>query len=185
MDASVHSTRHGSLMETAEEILRRRADSLSTESEAESIHDMLAILLFRMGVEWYAVKVADVREIYQEYTLTSIPCVPDFVLGVVNIRGEILSVTDLSKMMRLGAVSSTEVQPPAIVIKNSECVTAIVIDEIGDIAEIPLEQVEPPISVIDKAQGEFIAGSIHIEEKMIGLIAVDRILQPIGAGGRH
>lgn len=171
---------------TDEEVLKRRAVSLATEETEEQISNQLAILLFRIGGEWYAVRVSDVREIFQEYSVTPIPCVPQFILGVINIRGEILSVTDCAAMMGLGSIEMDGlVVPPAIVVADEETVTALVVDEIGDIAEVPESAVEPPISIIDRAQAEFIAGSVHVGESMVGLISLDRVLAPVVTGGRH
>jgi purine-binding chemotaxis protein CheW len=152
-----------------QEILDRRAESLAQEAAEEHIAD---------------VKVEDVREIYQEYVITTIPCVPDFVLGVVNIRGEIISVTDVARLMRLGALTTDLAVAPAIVIKNDECTTAIVVDEIGDIADVPRDGVEPPLSTIDKTQAEFIAGSLYVDHRLLGLINTDRVLEPVTAVSR-
>ncbi|MDH4139859.1 MAG: chemotaxis protein CheW [Coriobacteriia bacterium] len=174
------ASEESALSATAEEILRRRAASLAQEAESEEATDMMGILLFRLAEEWYAVRVEDVREIYQEYLVTPIPCVPDFIHGVVNIRGEIISVTDIAMVMRLGRVSTETDMPPAIVIQNDECATAIVVDEIGDIADVPAGGIEPPLSTIDKVQAEFIAGSLHVDSKLVGLLNIERVLQPIG-----
>lgn len=174
-----------SLADKADEILARRADSLARESLDEEVTDRIALLLFRIGEEWYAVRVSDVREIFQEYAITSIPCVPDYILGVVNVRGEILSVTDPAKLMRLGAVDlGVAEHPPAIVIANETVVTALIVDEIGDISEVANDAIEPPVSIIDRAQAEFIAGSVHIADTMVGLINIDRMLEPV-VSGRH
>lgn len=176
----------GSFIESAEEILRHRAESLAVEAETEEVSDRLALLLFRIADEWYAVGVNDVREIFQEYDITTIPCVPDFIPGVVNVRGEILSVTDPARLMRLGSISfDGEIPPPAIVISNGEVASAVVVDEIGDITEVPRDSVEPPVSIIDRAQAEFIAGSVYIEGSMVGLLHVQRVLEPVVASGRH
>jgi len=174
------------LAESSEEILSRRAESLALETSDEEVSDQLSLLLFRIADEWYAVRVSDVREIFQEYEITEIPCVPTYVLGVVNVRGEILSVTDSASIMGIGSVQTVDgVEPPAIVIANDEVATALVVDEIGDITDIPKGAVEPPLSIIDRAQAEFIAGSVHIQDFMVGLLNVDRVLQPIVASGRH
>jgi purine-binding chemotaxis protein CheW len=170
-----------SLFHSAEEILKERAASLARETIEGEDSDTMGILLFRLGDEWYSVKVSDVREIYQEYTVTPVPCTPSFIEGVVNIRGEIISVTDLAKLMQLGSVVPDENEaPPAIVVQNDDRATAMVVDEIGDITEMPLDGVEPPLSVMDKQQAEFVAGSVYVDERLIGLVNVDRILKPIG-----
>ena len=182
VDESTETPQEGALEHAAEEVLRRRAASLAREAIEEEADDQIGILLFRLDDEWYAVKVEDVREIYQEYEVTPIPCVPDFILGVVNIRGEIISVTDIAKLMRLGALTSDEEMPPTIVSQNEEFATAMVVGEIGDIADIPTDGVEPPLTVMDRSQAEYIAGSVYVDERLIGLLNVDRVLEPVGAG---
>jgi len=173
------------LSNTAEEVLRRRAESLARESADEEVTDRLALLLFRIGDEWYAVRVSDVREIFQEYEVTPIPCVPSFILGVVNVRGEILSVTDPARLMNLGSVEGDGlVTPPAIVVCNEEVATALVVDEVGDIAEVANDSIEPPVSIIDRTQAEFVAGSVYVEGTMVGLISIARMLEPV-VSGRH
>lgn len=170
----------------AERILRDRAESLARESSDEEASDRLSLLLFRIGDEWYSVRIDDVREIFQEYELTTIPGVPDHILGVVNVRGEILSVTDPARLMRLGTVSSDGlVPPPAIVIKRDDVVTALVVDEIGDIADIACDAIEPPVSIIDRTQAEYISGSVCIGDGMVGLVSIEKILEPVSTGNRH
>lgn len=177
--------RSHALSETAEEVLTRRAESLSLQELDEETSDHLSLLLFRIGDEWYAVGVGAVREIFQEYEVTSIPCVPDFILGVVNVRGEILSVTDPARMMHIGSIEESDgIKPPAIVIADDEVATALVVDEIGDITDVPNGSIEPPVSIIDRAQAEFIEGSVFVGGAMVGLLKVARILEPIGATGR-
>jgi purine-binding chemotaxis protein CheW len=174
------------LAETAEEILDRRASSLALETADEEVSDQLSLLLFRIADEWYAVPVSDVREIFQEYAVTTIPCVPEYILGVVNVRGEILSVTDPARLMQLGTVEPVEgVMPPAVVITDEEIATALVVDEIGDIVECSSDELEPPISIIDRTQAEFIAGSLHVGDIMVGLLSIERVLEPVVAGGRY
>ena len=120
------------------------------------------------------------REIFQEYEVTPIPCVPDYICGVVNVRGEILSVTDPAKLMGLGSIGSeSSLVLPAVVVDKGDVSTALLVDEIGDIVEVPTGAIEPPVSIIDRAQAEFVAGSVFVEERMVGLLNVDRVLQPI------
>jgi len=175
--------------ETAEEIrqeLLRRAEALAIESSDEETLDTVAILRFRLGAEWYAVRVSEVREIFHEYEITSIPCVPDHILGVVNVRGEILSVTDPAKLMGIGRVNPEELmRPPAVVIARDDLATALVVDEIGDITEVDARLIEPPISTIDRRQAEFIVGTIHDTSTLLGLVSIDKVLEPVVTGARH
>jgi len=165
------------------EELRRRAESLAQVQEEEVVADAKGLLLFRLGEEWYAFPIEGVREIYNDYTVTRIPRVPDFILGVVNVRGEIVSVTDLGTMIRVPSRTQRsigDVLPSAIIVGNEHCVTAVVVDEIGDIAEVPNGAIEPALSTLDRAQAEFVAGSVYLDDRLIGIVNLDKVLEPIG-----
>jgi len=167
---------------TIDEVLEARARSLALETLEETPIDLVALLLFRIADEWYAVRVSDVREVFQEYDVTPIPCLPEFILGVTNVRGEIISVTDPAPMSSVGRVTgSVDEHPPAIVVTNGRVTTALIVDEVGDIAEIPSEALEPAVGIIDRAQAEFISASACVDETLVGVLNVDRILAPLGA----
>ena len=178
--------REFNIADSAEQILLRRAESLARETVEERAEESTSVLLFRIADEWYAIRVGDVREIFQEYELTAIPCLPPYVLGVVNVRGEILSVTDPAVLMQLGSIEAEgTTQPPAIVITDGDIATAIVVDEVGDIAEVSADMIEGPISTIDRTQGAFISASICVDDVMVGLMNTARVLEPIVVGPKH
>lgn len=165
------------------DVLRRRAESLAQAQEEEFDTQTFGLLLFRLGDEWYAFPIDGVREIYNEYAVTRIPRVPEFILGVINVRGEIMSVTDLGVMMRVPSRVMREhgdELPASIIIANETCVTAVVVDEISDILEVSREAVEPALSTLDKAQAEYVAGSVYVDGRLIGIVNLDKVLEPIG-----
>ena len=104
--------RHGGSLD--HDILRQRAESLAAEQVETAEESRDDVLLFSLGEEWYGVRIGQVREIYNEYAITPIPCVPDFIVGVINIRGEIVSVTDLSKLMGAGATVAPDERGRAV-----------------------------------------------------------------------
>ncbi len=165
--------------QSIEDILRRRADSLAAEQQEEAVEDMLSLLLFSLGEEWYAVPIRSVREIYNEYLVTPVPCVPQFILGVMNIRGEIVSVTDVKQLLRLPP-AEPDGTSPVIVVDNDKCATALLVDIIGDIADVPYSALEAPVATLDKSQAAFVSGSIFVEGRLVGLLDLEAILTPIG-----
>lgn len=168
------------MSEAALEVLRRRAASLATEQSEEVADDRVGLLAFQLGPEWYAVSVESVREIYNEYRVTRIPCVPSFIRGVINIRGEIISVTDIASLMGTAGTPDSG-EGCAIVIQNDECVTAMVVNAIADIVEVPREAIEPPLSTIDKGQAEFVTGSVFLDGRLVAVLNTEKVLEPIGA----
>jgi purine-binding chemotaxis protein CheW len=167
-----------------EEVLRQRAESLALEQDDQLDEQRHGILLFALGDEWYGVRIAQVREIYNEYVITSVPCVPDYINGVINIRGEIVSVTDMRAMMGLGRTEAIGVdgQLPVIVVCDETVCTALVVDAIGDIAEVSAEAMEPPLAILDRAQADFVSGTFYVAGQLVALVNLTRVLAPVVSG---
>jgi purine-binding chemotaxis protein CheW len=167
-----------------EEVLQQRAESLALEQAERSDEQRSGILLFALGDEWYGVRIAQEREIYNEYVITPVPCVPDYINGVINIRGEIVSVTDMRAMMGLGRTEGVgaEGQLPVIVVCDETVCTALVVDAIGDIAEVSVEAMEPPLAILDRAQADFVAGTFYVAGQLVALVNLTRVLAPIVSG---
>lgn len=183
MTSADHLEAAAVMNDKSREVLKARAESLAQAENEDVAVQTTGLLLFRLGEEWYAVPIEGVREIYNDYTVTRIPRVPDFILGVINVRGEIVSVTNLGEMMRVPSrteLDADELLPSAIIVATEECVTAIVVDEIGDIVDVPTDSIEPPLSTLDKAQAEFVSGSVYVEGQLIGIVNLNKVLEPIG-----
>jgi purine-binding chemotaxis protein CheW len=170
-----------SLADEVEEVLRRRAEALARRAQEDSTLQRSALLVFRVGTRWYAVSVEAIREIFQDYEVSEIPCAPEFVRGVVSIRGEIVSVTDAATLMSIGRTNGGESEA-AVVLENEECTTALLVDEVGGLIDVPASGVEPPLPHMDDSLAEYVTATIFLGDKLISVVNVDRILQPIGAG---
>ena len=164
------------------DILKKRADSLSQIDEEQGTLETVGLLLFRLGEEWYAVRIDDVREIYNDFVITRIPRLPAHVLGVINVRGEIVSVVDIAALMHVhadGEHEGTE-EPNGIIVRNERCVSTLVVDEIGDIIDVPRDSFEPPLSTLDRSQAEFVNASVYTDGSLVGVINLDKVIEPIG-----
>lgn len=166
------------LPEVAIEVLKRRATSLAQEPEQDQAAQHLELLTFHVGEEWYAVDIESVQEIHSDYRITPLPSVPQQILGVINIRGEITSVTDFRLLLGFPQIEMTDA--PVIVVGDGSVETALVVDSIGDIVDVAREAVEAPLSVIDKRHVEYVEGSVAIGDRMIALVNLRKVLKPIG-----
>jgi purine-binding chemotaxis protein CheW len=104
LEAARERAAHGwrPTLEEARRILKARAAALAREPEPPGDpRDALEVIEFALAYERYAVESAHVREVYPLKELTPLPCTPPFVLGIVNVRGQILSVLDLRRFFEL------------------------------------------------------------------------------------
>lgn len=173
------------LLRSAEEILRARAESLSQVAVEERAADVVSLLLFRLGEEWYATEVGSVREIIQDHTVTPLPGVPEHILGVMNVRGEILSVTDPACLMEVGCDERGVHHASAVVIESDDVATAFVVDEIGDIVEIERDELEPPVSTASRKAAEYVSATACVNGQLVGVIDARAVLEPVVAGARR
>jgi purine-binding chemotaxis protein CheW len=173
------AARFGELDRTAAEVLRERAESLAQEYEADHVGSVVEILTCTVGEESYGVHVEDVKEIVSDYRVTYVPGVPDRILGVINVRGEIVSLTDMRRV--LGAESAE--QPPGdgvIIVGDDVCATALVVDDIGDIVEVPADRIEPPLSVADEVHMRHVKSSFTMDGTTVSVLGLEAVLAPVG-----
>ncbi len=122
-------------------ILRERAKKLAqkrTDEDSES--DSLQVIEFRLCHERYGAEVDYIREVYPLKDITAVPCVPSFVLGIMNVRGQVVSVLDIRGFFDLPIQPGTELSKVLIVGKDDmEC--GILTDEVVGEKKVPLEMI--------------------------------------------
>jgi purine-binding chemotaxis protein CheW len=171
------------VVESAEDILRRRAQELAQAKEERESKPQHAVLSFKVSDEWCAVPVAAVREIVRDFAVTPLPCVPARVLGVTNLRGEIVSVTGATELLQLGSAGSVGPKPSvAIVLTDGALATAFVVDEVGDIIEVDEAALEPVISMSDRG-AECFSAVLESRGRLMSVIDVRRVLDPVRSEG--
>src|SRR5947207_13378668 len=89
----------------AEQVLKRRAEQLAKLPPSADAGDEVEVLVCRLGTERYAVETRHLRAVQWASGITPVPCTPGFVVGIVSVRGEIVTVLDLCAMIGLGTWS--------------------------------------------------------------------------------
>ncbi|HEY5119416.1 MAG TPA: chemotaxis protein CheW [Anaerolineales bacterium] len=127
-------------------ILKARARVLAKETEeAGAAREFLDIIEFSLAAETYGIESEFVREVYPLKDFTPLPGTPPFVLGIVNVRGQILSVIDLKKFFNLPEKGLGQLNK-VIIIRNDRMEFGILTDAVLDARPIPLESIQaaPP-----------------------------------------
>jgi purine-binding chemotaxis protein CheW len=138
----------GTLEATPEEkrtILRARANSLAQDPERKGeAEEYLEVLAFLLAHETYAVETVFIREVYPLTELTPLPCTPDYISGIINIRGQILTILDMKKFFDLPEKGLTNLNR-VIVVREGDMELGILADEILSIRDIPASELHPPL----------------------------------------
>ncbi|MBI5643251.1 MAG: purine-binding chemotaxis protein CheW [Deltaproteobacteria bacterium] len=115
--------------ERKSEILRKRAQLFASVEKPVAQADFIEAVEFMLAYEKYAVESAFVREIFPMTELTPVPCTPSFVLGIINVRGQIISVIDIKKFFDLPEKGLTDLNK-VIILKSEDMEFGILADSI-------------------------------------------------------
>lgn len=126
---------------------------MPTETPGEHIE----VVEFVLAHERYAIESHYVREVTPLENLTPLPCTPAFVLGIVNVRGEILSVIDLKKFFDLPEKGLTDLNK-VIVLQSGNMLFGILADVIAGVRCIPLTGIQPSLPTLTGVREEYLKG---------------------------
>lgn len=144
--------------EEAKRILKTRAQVLAQEpAKEEAGDDYIEVVEFVLAYEQYAVETRHVREIYPLEHLTPLPCTPAFVLGIVNVRGEILSVIDLKKFFDLPEKGLTDLNK-VIVLRSENMQFGILADAVIGARRIRLAGIQPSLPTLTGVREAYLKG---------------------------
>jgi purine-binding chemotaxis protein CheW len=139
-------------------ILHERALALALEPNAAQTQEHgIEVIEFGLAHEHYAVESAHVREVYPLENLTPLPCTPAFVLGIVNLRGEIVSVIDLRKFFDLPQTGLPDLNK-VIVLESASMVFGILADVIHGVRRIPLAEIQPSLPTLTGIREKYLKG---------------------------
>lgn len=146
---------------------------------AEQSGDSHQYLTFNLSNETFALGILAIKEIIEYSEPTTVPMMPDYLRGVINLRGRVVPVIDLAK--RFGKVAMAVTKRTCIVIVEIEFESerhdvGVVVDSVNAVLEIPSEDIEPPPSFGMRVRSEFIAGMGKINGKFVMLIAPQKLL---------
>jgi purine-binding chemotaxis protein CheW len=145
-------------------------------SGSEQTHQYLTFVL---AGEVFAMGILAIKEIIEYADLTVVPMMPEYVRGVINLRGAVVPVIDLS--VRFGKASSPVTKRTCIVIieimANSERhVLGVVVDAVNAVLDIPAGEIEPPPAFGASIRTDFIQGMGKVNGKFVVLLDVDHVL---------
>ncbi len=131
----------------------------------------------RIGDDEYCVDIMAVREIRGWTPATKLPHAPSFVCGVINLRGSVLPVIDLSARLGIGATAARE-RNVIIIVQLREQTLGLLVDAVSDILCASEEDMHVTPSVASETAREFVEGLITVGKRMIRILNLDRLAPP-------
>jgi purine-binding chemotaxis protein CheW len=145
-------------VEEKKRILQARAKALAQEpAREEAAQEALEVVEFLLAYERYGIESSYVREVYPLKELTPLPGTPSFVLGIINERGQILSVIDLKKFFDLPEKGLTDLNR-VIIVRNDHMEFGILADTILGVRAIPFTDLQPSLPTLTGIREEYLKG---------------------------
>ena len=135
----------------------------------------LQLVVFNVGKELYGVGIDSVKEIVRVPDVTEVPDSPEFLEGVINLRGRVVPVIDLRKRLRLNGAERTK-STRVLITGNSGSIVGLLVDSVSEVIKIQPDAIEDPPEMISAIGVEYITGVAKIEEKLIIILNIKKVL---------
>lgn len=154
-------------------ILKQRAKDLAKQKERQDQNiSTIETVAFVLSNEQYAIELNFIREVYPLNDLTSLPCTPSFVSGIINVRSQIVSIIDLKKFFDLPD-HDADTKKRVIILHNNQMEFGILADEIIGVLSIPVNDIQMSMLTLKGIGSEYIKG---VTEKRIVILDAEKIL---------
>ncbi len=134
---------------------------------------------FQLGAETFGIAILKVQEIIGLLPITHVPRTPEFVRGVINLRGKVIPVVDLRRKFALETIEDTEltcIMVVQVAMDDREVTMGIIVDQVSEVMDIQAGQVEPTPSLGATEAENFLLGIGKFNQIVVLLLDVDRVL---------
>ncbi len=136
-------------------------------------------LTFKLGAEEFGLEILKVQEIIKLMEITRVPRTPEFVRGVINLRGKVIPVIDLRLKFQMESQATTD-KTCVIVVQvaqgDSRVTTGVIVDEVSEVLDIAAEQIEPAPEFGSAVDTAFILGMGKVAKRVVMLLDVDKVM---------
>ncbi|MHB0912683.1 MAG: chemotaxis protein CheW [Armatimonadota bacterium] len=145
------------------------------EEYASVIADEEQLVVFELASESYGVDIGAVNTIIRMQEITEIPRSPEFVEGVINLRGSIIPVIDLRRRFGLSAGEETKASRIVVVEAGGQMI-GMVVDAVTETLRLSQDAIEPPSPVVTTTDSEYVRGVGKLENRLVILLDLNKVL---------
>ncbi|MGA2296513.1 MAG: chemotaxis protein CheW [FCB group bacterium] len=150
-------------------------NKVNKQIEKSTLSELLQLVTFHLCDEEFAVDILNIQGINRMVQVTKVPNSPDFVEGIINLRGQVIPIIDLRK--RIGMPPKEyDKHTRFIVVEIQKIVIGFIVDSVNEVLRIDRGVTEPPPTVVGNIENEFITAIAKLEDRLITLLDLDKIL---------
>lgn len=134
-------------------------------------------VIFQLGDEEYGVNITQAKEIIKPSKITNVPNTDEHILGVINLRGQIVPVVDLRKRFNIkSSIENEKDKERIITVEVRENLIGLVVDGVNEVVWVDWDELEPAPEVSGGIKQEFIEGVGKIDDRLLILVDLERLL---------
>ena len=142
----------------------------------ESAEDLLQLVIFQLGGEEFGVEIMQVQEIIRMPDITRIPQSPEYVEGVINLRGKIIVVINLDTRFDLNSKELDD-DSRIVIVEVGDNVVGMVVDSVSEVLRLASSSVEPAPEIIStKIKADYLKGVGKLDDRLLILLDLERVL---------
>lgn len=138
--------------------------------------DDIEFSTFYVGGALCGINILNIQEINKHFEITKVPQASDYIEGILNLRGRIVTIMDLGKKLGLAPVTKSKDNRNIIVNSDDEHI-GLLVDSISDVALAKKDDIEPAPSNIGGVKGKYFKGVLKTDKKLIGILDIDEVLK--------
>lgn len=137
--------------------------------------DIVELATFYIDNALCGMDILKIQEINKLMQMTTVPKAPDYVLGILNLRGQIVTIIDLGKKLGLGKTKMDN-DPRNIIVNSPGGHIGLLVSKISDVVSVDTERIESAPANMSGIQGEYFTGVYKTSNNLIGILDVDKVL---------
>jgi len=143
--------------------------------DVETDQELIQLVTFSIGEEEFGVNILQVQEIIRTMEITNVPRAPEFVEGVINLRGKVIPIVDMRSRFGLDAKGHDK-YTRIIVVEFDNIIVGFVVDSVSEVLRIPANSVQPPPPVVAGMDSDYIDGVGKLEDRLLILLDLNSLL---------
>lgn len=144
-------------------------------SENNGVTGERQVVVFDLNEEAHGVDISQVREIIRMEEITRVPRAPEFVEGVINLRGKVNPLVNLRARFSIPSTERTDEHGIVVVDVDGQDI-GMVVDAVTEVSRTPSDSIEPPSSVITTDDSEYLTGIVKTDDKLIILLDIAKVI---------
>lgn len=151
------------------------ADEENALSQAKEKIKSIRVLVFSLGKENYCIEIKQAKEVINLPQITRVPNVPEFITGIINLRGEIVALLDPHYFF--GVAKNEKMQESKIIITDAAGFTVgLLVDEIDDALDIEESLIQPPLATLNEKLASYTKGNIQFGDRILIFLDLAKVL---------